>query len=178
MFLSRENAVFLMIDIQEKLLPAINGHTKVLGNALKLLCMVKALNIPLVYTEQYPKGIGATVSPLVIPEWSKKYEKTAFSCLDEPSFAEEFDMNDTVAVVFGIESHICVLSTVIDLIDRGKRVVMVADACGSRCHCNHSLAVDAARSYGALVLPTETVIYRIIRKAGTPEFKAMLPLMK
>ena len=83
------------------------------------------------------------------------------------------------AILFGVETHICVLATALDIIDKYKfNVVIAADACGSRTEQNHKLALEAARSAGCFVVPTETIIYQMLRKAGTPEFKALLPLFK
>lgn len=179
--LRKDDALFLMIDVQAKLLPAIDGAEKILLGCERLLKAAEILKIPFAYTEQYPKGIGATVEPLlkVLPAGCAKYEKTAFSCCDEAGFVRDFDMKDrSVIVIFGIESHICVLSTVIDFLAQGKKVAVAADACGSRDQKNHALALDEARAHGASVLPTETVIYQMIGAAGTPEFKALLPLFK
>lgn len=177
--LRKDNALFLMIDVQEKLLPAIEGHEAVQSNCLKLLKASEALKIPFIYTEQYPKGLGPTVAPLLeaLPVKFDRHEKVAFSCFDEPGFSEKFNLSDRpIAVLFGIETHICVLSTVMDLVAQGRKVVVAADACGSRAHANHAMALDAARDCGAAILPTETVIYQMIGAAGTPEFKTMLPL--
>jgi nicotinamidase-related amidase len=151
--LHREKTSLLMVDVQERLLPLISGHEAVLRNVVR------------------------------------RFEKTAFSCCDEPGFIKVFQatMRESV-VIFGIESHICVLSTVQDLLGqdlldqdppgRGRQIVLAADACGSRSPENHRLALDDARTRGAVVLPTETVIYQLLGRSGTPEFKTLLPLFK
>lgn len=176
-----------MIDIQERLITAINNKDEVIQNSVRLLTAAHELALPLIITEQYPKGIGPTISELkaLIPEDTSVIEKTEFSCCEAPGFGDAFlnlsfnsGTKDTV-ILFGIESHICVLGTALDMLEKyNLNVVIAADACGSRTRENHSLALEAARSVGCLVVPTETVIYHMLEKAGTPQFKALLPLFK
>lgn len=179
--LRTENTAMLMIDIQEKLLPVISGNDDIVSNTVKLLKAAEVLKIPMIYTEQYPKGIGNTISLLLesLPAGVVKHEKTAFSCCDENEFNEKLKgLARSLVVVFGIESHICVLSTVMDLLQRGVKTVVATDACGSRNPYNHHLAMEEARTCGASVLPTEAIIYQLMGKSGTQEFKAMLPFFK
>ncbi|MDR1978149.1 MAG: isochorismatase family protein [Synergistaceae bacterium] len=179
--LHREETSLLMIDVQERLLPSIDRREAVVQNAVRLLKTADLLSLPVLYTEQYPKGIGSTETSVLsaLPKESRRFEKMTFSCCEEPGFLESLDaLARPVTVVFGTESHICILSTMEDLLDRGRKIVMAADACGSRTSDNHNLALAAARSCGALVLPTETVVYQLLGRSGTPEFKAMLPFFK
>ena len=176
-----KNSALLMVDIQERLMPSIAGNEAVLRNAVRLLSAAKVLKLPLLVTEQYPKGIGHTLFQLrsLIPDGTPCLEKTCFSCCGLDGFDEALDaLGRPVTVVFGIETHICILSTVMDLMERGRSVVLAADACGSRNAESHALALDAARACGAFVVPTETVVYQMLGVAGTPEFKALLPLFK
>ncbi len=181
------SSFMLMIDIQERLLPAMYNKDEVLANSQKLLTSARELSIPLMISEQYPKGIGATVPELsaLIPEGSPVIDKTEFSCCNNPGFGDAFlnlrfnsGTKDT-AILFGIETHICVLATALDLQEKyNLNVVIAADSCGSRSRDNHSLALEAMRSAGCFVVPSETVIYQLLGKAGTPQFKALLPLFK
>lgn len=176
-----KNSALLMVDIQEHLMPLVSGKDAVLRNAVRLLTAVRVLDLPLLVTEQYPKGIGPTLLQLssLLPPGTPCIEKTSFSCCGHAGFDEALDALDRpVTVLFGIETHICILSTVMDLIGRGRSVVLVADACGSRDAANHALAVDAARACGAFVVPTETVVYRMLGNSRAPGFKALLPLFK
>jgi len=176
-----ESTILLMIDVQEKLLPVISGNDDIVNNTIKLLKAAEVLRVPMMYTEQYPRGIGNTVSPLLksLPAGAIRHEKTAFSCCDESEFNEKLrGLERSLVVVFGIESHICVLSTVIDLLLKEMKVVVVADACGSRTQYNHNLAMEEARARGASVLPTESIIYHLMGRSGTQEFKTMLPFFK
>jgi len=179
--MNREETSFLMIDVQERLLAAIDGQEAVARNAVILLRAAGAMSVPVLYTEQYPKGIGATIGEALsaLPEGASRFEKSTFSCFGEPAFSEAFMASArSVTVVFGTETHICVLATVQDLLARRREVVLAADACGSRDRRNHDLALEAARSCGALVLPTESIVYQLLGRSGTPEFKAMLSLIK
>jgi nicotinamidase-related amidase len=170
-----------MIDIQERLLPSIDRHEAVVRNGVRLLKAADLLSLPVLYTEQYPKGIGPTEASLLdaLPKGSKRFEKVTFSCCEEPGFLENFEATmRSVTVAFGTECHICVLSTVEDLLDRGRKIVVAADASGSRTPDNHAWALETLRSCGALVLPTETIVYQLLGRSGTPDFKSMLPFFK
>ena len=179
--LKKEDTQFLMIDLQEKLLPAISDRDRVTDSIVKLLKTARVLDIPVKFTEQYPKGLGPTVTTIleVLEEKGQYLAKNHFSCMDEQGF-ESFliDPQRDKVVVFGIESHICVLSTVMAMLEKGMKVVVVSDGCGSRDPKNHEIAMNTLTSAGALVLPVESVIYQLICQSGTPEFKALLPLFK
>ena len=179
--LRREDTALLMIDMQERLLPAVADQEEIMKNSHKLLSAAPVLQLPAMYTEQYPKGIGPTVKSLldILPEGTDRFEKTAFSCCDQPGFLEKLDaMGRPVTVLFGIETHICVLSTAMDLVRSGRRAVLAADAGGSRTARNKELALNAMSSIGVSVLPTETIISQLLGASGTAEFKALLPLFK
>ena len=181
------SSFLLMIDIQERLIPAVYNKEEVFSNSVRLLTAARELSIPAIISEQYPKGIGSTIPELksLIPEGSPTLEKVEFSCCANPEFGDALlNLNfnsgtkDT-AILFGVETHICVLGTAIDMIEKyNLNVVIAADSCGSRTEKNHLLALEAARSIGCLVVPTETTIYHMLEKAGTPQFKALLPLFK
>ncbi|MDI9369336.1 MAG: isochorismatase family protein [Synergistaceae bacterium] len=179
--LRRNSAQLLMIDIQERLLPAIHGHETIRRDVLKLARAAEVLGVPFCYTEQYPRGLGPTDGELLkaLPQGAVRFEKNAFSCCDEEGFDSVIEaQNRPVVVLFGIETHICVLATALDLLEQGRRVAVASDACGSRLPEHSSLALDTMRNSGALILPVETVIYHIMERSGTPEFKELLPLFK
>lgn len=173
---------FLLVDIQEKLFGHIHGNEGIRENSLRLLAAARLLDIPFFYTEQYPKGIGGTDEALLkaLPSGAKRFEKTSFSCMEESGFKEFLGprQKHTVTVVWGIETHICVETTVMDMLDEGMRVAVVSDAVGSRTAENREIALDAMRRAGALVLSTESVVYQLLGRAGTEQFKAMLPFFK
>jgi nicotinamidase-related amidase len=171
----------VMVDVQERLLPAISGAEEIRRNTVKLAAAARALSVPFVFTEQYPKGLGPTDGEIVasLPTGSVRMEKTAFSCCDEAGFDELLQRTGrTVPVIFGIETHICILATVLDLLDKGMKVVLASDACGSRDPLKAERALAAMASAGALVVPVESVIYHMMGRSGTPAFKELLPLFK
>ncbi len=179
----REGEVrFLLVDIQEKLFPHIHGHEEIRENSLRLLAAARLLDIPFFYTEQYPKGIGGTDAELMkaLPSGAKRYEKMYFSCMDEPGFKDFLGPlhKNVVTVVWGIETHICIETTVMDMLDEGMQVAVVFDAVGSRKPENRETALGAMQRAGALILSTESVAYQLLGKAGTERFKAMLPFFK
>ena len=179
--LRRESACMVMVDIQERLLPAISNADEVKQNALKLMRAAEVLGAPFIYTEQYPKGLGPTDGGLLaaLPEGALYLEKNTFSCCDEEDFGKLLDgTGRPAAIVFGIESHICVLATVLDLLETGRKVAVVSDACGSRDPLKSDRAMAAMTAAGALAVPAETVIYHLMGKSGTAEFKELLPLFK
>ena len=179
--LFRSSTQMLMVDVQERLLPAISGHEDIRRNIMRLARASEVLHIPFFYTEQYPKGLGPTDGEILssLPGGARRFEKNHFSCCDEEGFADFFKLaSPNIIVLFGIETHICILTTLLDLLARDRKVVLAADACGSRVPGNARLALKAAAAAGALVVPTETVIYQLMGKSGTAEFKTLLPLFK
>jgi nicotinamidase-related amidase len=134
-----------------------------------------------VYTEQYPRGLGPTDGEILtaLPDGVTSMEKNTFSCCDEAAFEELLQgTGRPVPVIFGIETHICVLATVLDLLEKGRKVVLASDACGSRDPLKAERALSAMASAGAMVVPVESVIYHLMGRSGTPEFKELLPLFK
>lgn len=177
----REGEVrFLMIDIQEKLFPHISGSETIGANTQRLLALSRLMDIPFYYTEQYPKGLGGTVQEIAksLPEGAARFEKMTFSCMEEPGFDGFFGKSDKAAVVWGIETHICIMTTVMDMLDEGMKVAVVSDAVGSREDANRDRALLSMERAGALVLPTESVVYQLLGRSGTGDFKAMLPFFK
>jgi len=174
-------AQLLLIDLQDKMLPAVSSHETVSRNSIILLHACGIMNIPVKYTEHYPRGLGSTVSSIAdnFPKGSTRTEKIHFSCCMEEGFDGFLRMEgrDQI-VVAGVETHICVLGTVMDLLATDYRVAVAADACSSRNPEHHRLACEAMASAGALVVPVETLVYQMLGRAGTAEFKAMLPFFK
>lgn len=178
--LRAQNCVFLMIDMQEKLVPAIEDGDRAVCEAARLMKCAQVMNIPVLVTEQYPKGLGGTVEPLrVFVNDTLRISKTSFSCFGENGFAELLARQGRrTVVVFGVESHICLFSTAMELRKKNYQTIVAEDACGSRKSHNHELAMQNLLAAGVGVLPTETVVYQLLQRAGSPEFKALLPLFK
>lgn len=171
----------LLIDLQEKMLPAVTEWESVAKNTGVLLKACEIMNVPVKFTEHYPKGLGATIACVAenLPADAGRFEKISFSCCEEDGFDKflQYDGRDLV-IVAGVESHICVLSTVMDLLAMGRSVAVAADACSSRNIEHHRMACDAMTAAGALVVPVESVVYQMLGRAGTEQFKAMLPMFK
>jgi nicotinamidase-related amidase len=173
--LDRDDAVLLVIDIQERLAAAMSERERVVANTAHLIAGAKLLGVPVVHTEQYPKGLGPTVPELraaLAP--APAIEKLTFDCCGERSFAPALEQTGRSSVIVcGMETHICVLQTVLGLLAGGLTVHVAADAACSRNPENARLALDMQRDAGAVVTCTETVLFQLLGRAGTPEFKAI-----
>ncbi len=179
--LDRNQAQLLLIDVQEKLCPAMYNREKVCKNAGILLEAAQLMEIPVKVTEQYPRGLGGTVAELAekFPENTHKFEKVHFSCYGEPGFHHFIQQAErTQVVVAGIEGHICVLATVLEMLKDNYNVAVVADATGSRRRKHHRMALEAMGQAGAFIVPVETAVYQLLGQSGTPEFKALLKHFK
>tara|TARA_R110002072_G_scaffold303123_1_gene494719 strand:- start:154061 stop:154627 length:567 start_codon:yes stop_codon:yes gene_type:complete len=177
--LSRDESRLLIIDMQEKILPVINGQEVVLTNCLKLIEAANILEVPATATEQYPKGLGSTVTEIAerLPNRPEKIEFSCLNCLDWNSSASDPEGRFKV-VVAGIESHVCVLQTVLDLLSQGFRVFVAADAVGSRKPLDREIALQRMASSGAVITTTESVLFEWCERAGTPEFKQISRLVR
>jgi nicotinamidase-related amidase len=176
----RACAALAVIDIQERLLPAIHGREQVVENSVRLIQGARILGLPVVVTEQYPKGLGPTV-PAVAAALAglAPIEKLAFSACGAADFLDFLARRQVQDVVLcGIEAHVCVSQTCLDLLASGYRVFVVADATSARTPENHRLALERARAAGAMVVSTEMILFELLEQAGTPEFRQLLPLVK
>ena len=154
----RNEVAFIMIDIQEKFLPVIHNIDNVITNANRLAKSAYILNLPLIVTEQYPKGLGHTVSEIELSTDQRIIEKISFDCFGCDEFVEALK-ETKVLVIFGIESHVCVLKTVLEAISRGYEVHVVADAVSSRTSDNRSIALERMRQSGAFIVSTEMILF-------------------
>ncbi|GAB6054346.1 hydrolase [Magnetospira thiophila] len=180
MLMRTDESVLLLIDVQEKLLPAMADREAVVANGRKLLAGAAALEVPRLVSEQYSKGLGPTVAGLADGiEGAARIEKMTFSCARDQVWSETFAALDRrQAVVAGIEAHVCVLQTVADLLESGVSVFLVADAISSRRPENKRLACERMARMGAQVVSTEMVLFEWMERAGTPVFKDIQPLLK
>ena len=178
--LKKAGCVLVVVDIQEKLLPAIHDFMSVLDRSVKMLTAAKSLEVPILFTQQYTKGLGPTHSALtsLIPEYSY-LEKTTFNCFGAPGFDEALTKLDAkTLVLIGIETHICVCQTALEGLRRGYDVHVVADAVGSRTTANRAIGLDRIRQAGGVITATELTIYEWVERADSAEFKLILPLLK
>ncbi len=178
--LDKNDAVLLIIDIQDKLAAMMKYKDQMVKNSLHLIELAKMQNIPVVVTEQYPKGLGRTVPEIraALPSY-KPIEKVAFNCCGEPAFLTEVKrLGKKKVIVTGMETHICVLQTSLGLLQEGLDVHLVQDAVCSRTKENWKTGVEFMRSAGAVVTCTETVLFQLLKVAGTEEFKKISQRIK
>lgn len=175
--LEREDAALIVIDVQERLLPAMANREALLANLVKLVRFANLLKIPVLATEQIK--LGPTVAEItdVVPE-IETFTKVEFDALRNPQFAERLNaLGKGTLIVAGIEAHICVTQTVIHVLPR-HRVHVIADAISSRAEENRRVAVARMQSAGAIVSSTEMLMYELLQRAGTDEFRAVLEMVK
>lgn len=176
--LSRSDSRLLIVDVQEKLLPLIPVAERMIGNCRRLIEAAQVLSVPVSATEQYPKGLGST-APELAELLGEIPEKLRFSCaevLDWKSAAAAEDDRDKI-VVAGIECHVCVQQTVLDLMAQGYRVYVPADAVASRHKFDWEIALRRMADSGATVTTTESVLFEWAEVAGTEEFKQISRLI-
>lgn len=179
-FLDKEDTVLLIVDIQEKLAAVMTEKDKVVRNNLHLIELAKMINMPVMVTEQYPKGLGPTVADIknALPFY-RPVEKMTFDCCGQPPFLEELkEHNKRNVVLTGMETHICVLQTCIGLLKGGINVHIVQDAVCSRTRENWKTGVEFMREAGAVVTSTETALFQLLKVAGTEEFKKISQRIK
>lgn len=175
----RDEVAFVLVDIQERFLPVIHNIETVIDNANKLVSGASILKVPLIVTEQYPKGLGRTVDEIALCEGQEIIEKTSFGCFGCDGFVNKLgEMDAKSLVVFGIEAHVCVLKTALEAVARGYEVHVVADAVSSRTAENKALALARLRQSGVFIASTEMVLFQLMDRSGTDEFKAISKLVK
>ena len=178
--LSKDNTVLVVIDIQEKLTRFMHERDELVANLQKLIQGIRALEVPILWLEQNPDGLGPT-----IPELSEHLAdlepitKLSFSCYGTEAFKQALEATGRKQVVLcGIESHVCVYQTAMDLLDAGYEVEVIADAVSSRCAANREIALAKVRAAGAGVGCTEMVLFELLQAAEGPAFKAILKIVK
>jgi nicotinamidase-related amidase len=172
--------VAVIIDVQERLYPHIHENEKLEKNLRTLISGLKILEIPLILTEQYPKGLGSTIPSLKeMLQSFPRIEKISFSCCDEPVFMKSLaDSEKKNVLVAGIESHVCVLQTVIDLLNQNFLPVIIEDCVSSRNLNDKRVALKRMRGEGAIISTTESILFELLRVSGTEQFKAISKLVK
>ena len=178
--LQPDKSILLVIDIQEKILPVIKDHQQVVVNTLKLIKGFKVLNIPVFYTEQYPKGLGHTL-PEIKNELgeSELFEKMSFSCSGAGNLFSKFDeLKRNQIIVCGIEAHVCVQQTVLDLLENNFQVNVAADAVSSRKEKDYSVALNRMENLGAEITTTESILFELLNVCGTDQFKQISKIVK
>ncbi len=178
--LDRNRSALLLIDFQEKLFPHVCEHPRVMARIDLLLSAASLMHIPLLLTEQYPKGLGGTIEEIrkALPQ-AQPLEKMDFSCVPASGFKERLSsLSRDQIVLAGIETHICVAQTALDLAREGENVFVVADATSSRRPLDAQIALQRMDRSGLTITTAEAVVFEWLRRAGTEEFKAIQPKLK
>jgi len=166
--------------MQERLVPAMQSPAKTLKNAGVLITAAKEVGVPVMLTEQYPKGLGRTMPDIAkVAGNSPIYEKVHFSCMEDDAFSAAFKKhNRKQAVIAGMEAHICVVQTAASLMEQGFEVFVTSDATASRTAESEAACIARLSALGAGIVTTEMVIFEWLGKAGTASFKKLLPIIK
>jgi len=178
--LSVDNSVLLIIDVQEKLERVIHQREELVDNLTKLVKGIQILEVPIIVTEQYPKGLGATIPEItqLIPD-IEPLPKLNFNCYDDENFVEKLEYTGrTQVIISGIESHICVYQTTRELIDRKYEVYVVTDTVSSRTPENRETGLNMMKQMGAILTSTEAVLFELLRIASGDKFKAISQIVK
>ena len=180
--IEREKAVLIVIDVQESLMKTMNQEVgrNVTRNIQTLLAFAKEMTIPILITEQYPKGLGKTI-PEIKMELSSilPIEKLTFSCCGVETFNEKlYQWGRRQVILSGIETHVCVLQTTDDLIQKGYEVHVVADAVCSKRKLDWEVGLRWMEKKGAMISTTEAIAFQLMKEAGTEEFKKLSKFLK
>jgi len=184
MLLHRDKSQLLIVDVQDKLLNSIAGKDRAVERCVRLVRAVRMLHVPITLSEQYPQGLGPTVDPIREAAANAGFvvDKVEFSCLRNEALRERLHelrrQGRPQVVIGGIEAHVCVLQTAIDLEAQGFEAFIVADAIGSRSKISRKLAMARLMKAGADIVDSEMVMFEWLERAGTPEFKELQALIK
>lgn len=179
--LDPDRACILLIDLQRKLLPLIRGRESVIRATRELLDGAGIFQLPVLLTEQYPKGLGTTVDEVVArcPPERIVIEKPTFSAWScEPARSALLGVDRPQVILAGVETHVCILQTALDLRSRDYDVFVCADAVGSRGSLDHDTALHRLRQEGVFVTTVESVLFELCGECGTPAFKRMIEVIK
>lgn len=180
MLIRRADSLLLVVDIQQKLAPAIHDNERVTANSVRLLEGARQLGVPTFVSEQYVKGLGPSLEAIRAAAVDARFfEKTHFSCAAEPGVIDLLRAAKRPQIILtGTEAHVCVLQTAFGLLAAGFEVYLVADAASSRTPENRSAAVERMRAAGIGIVTTEMVLFEWLHQAGTDDFRQLLPLIK
>ncbi|WP_295154840.1 isochorismatase family protein [uncultured Brachyspira sp.] len=177
--IDKDDTLYICIDEQAKLIPAVYNPDAVIKNTNILFRAADMHNIPVLATEQYPKGLGATDERIQFPKNCKLFAKEYFSIFGEEDFVKEFNsINRKNIVVFGIETHVCVYYSVVHLLENGYNVYVAADACTSRTKESKDTALEQMRKLGANILTTEMILFGHIENCKVSCFRDVSKLLK
>ncbi|CAM2789256.1 YcaC like amidohydrolase [Legionella steigerwaltii] len=175
MLLNKEDSLLLLVDVQEKLTPAVLNSEVFIERCEWLLKLAKRMNVPILVSEQYPQGLGSTLKQF--QEYFDQQEcvdKVYFSCMGEQKYIERLkQLHKKQLILIGIETHVCVLQTALEMRKAGFDVFVVADAVSCRGEQNMKYGLKRMKQEGVHLITSEMVFFEWLRKAGTPEFKQL-----
>jgi len=181
MRIEKEKSIAVVIDLQEKLIPHIYNKDIIIKNNTKLLEGLNILNIPIFLTQQYTKGLGKTIIEIskFIKNEDDIVEKLAFSCCKEDKFLDKIlPLNPKFAIISGIESHVCILQTAIDLLQYNITPVIVTNCISSRYEYDHQIAIMRLNNEGAILTTYESLLFELLTYSGTDIFKQISKIVK
>jgi nicotinamidase-related amidase len=184
MLAERSRSHLLVIDVQEKLAPHVAGQSEIVANCQRLIRYARRLDVPIAISEHYPNGLGPTVPSLVeaAGNATPRLEKITFSCWRDAGIKAALEANAkrgrNQVVVAGMEAHVCVGQTVIDLLANGLEVMLVADAVGSRQERTRAIAIERMRGAGATIVSQEMIAFEWLERGDAPELKDVLKSLK
>ncbi|HLP29474.1 MAG TPA: hydrolase [Candidatus Didemnitutus sp.] len=180
MRLETNHAVAICVDIQERLFPHIYDNEALAKRCRILIKGLQAIGVPIIVTQQYTKGLGPTIAPIAEALGAfDPIEKLTFSCCGNDAVeAVVLGSARHHVILFGIETHVCVMQTALDLISQGQRAYVVEDCVSSRSPNDKRIAIERMRQAGAIITTSESILFELLRVAGTEEFKAVSALVK
>lgn len=178
--LQKDQTVFVLVDVQGKLAQIVNNSEILHDNLEKLIKGLQVLDIPILWLEQYPDGLGPTTESLsLLLKGQEPIAKMTFSAAGNEEFMKQLeDTGRKQVLIAGIETHICVYMTTADLLEQGYEVEVIEDAVTSRTEANKRIGLEKMKNLGASVTCVETALYELIGEAGTDEFKKVLKIIK
>lgn len=176
----KDQTIAVVIDIQERLFPVMYKKVGFLGKTKKLIQGLEELSVPIIVTEQYPKGLGETITEIsTLIDGFLPIEKSTFSCYDSPVFIDALKKENAPNVILcGIESHVCLLQTAIDLKAAGYLPIVVADCTTSRNELDKLYALDRFRYEGILITSCESILFELTQNSKSEHFKAISKIVK
>lgn len=172
MLLRKEDSSLVLVDVQEKLAPYVIHSEKMIARCKWMLKLAQQLSVPILVTEQYPRGLGNTVGEL--QGYAKPSDKVHFSCWPASVFQEQLkSLQKSQVILIGIETHVCVLQTAFDLLEQGFEVYVVVDAVSSRAELDKQTGLNRMQQAGVQLVTSEMVFFEWVHQAGTPEFKSL-----
>lgn len=178
--LERHNTALVIVDVQEKLVKAMYEKDRLVEQTARLVNGALALNVPILCTEQNPAGLGPTIPEIAeLLSDVTPIHKTAFSCCGEPTFVDALSQTARKKILLaGIECHVCVYQSVMELVDRGLEVQVVADAISSRTPENKQIGLDRCTIAGGTLTSVETALFELVKVAEGDDFKKLLKIVK